>query len=462
MRTLTKGSPLKLILFFTIPLLIGNVFQQLYSFMDALIVGRTIGKYALAAVGATGSLTFLIIGFAQGTTAGLSVLTAQAYGAHDYRAVRKSFGTSIWISLAISVILTVLSVTLTRPLLHLMQTPAAIVDDSVAFVRVIFIGIIASMAFNLLSNMMRALGDSRTPLIFLIIATVVNIALEFLFILGFHMGVAGAGWATVTAQLLSTVLCWGFIKRHIPLLVIRKKDLVIDWGEIRHHLVVGLPMGFSMSIIAIGSVILQVMLNTLGTDAVAAYTAAGRIDQLATLPASSFGVAMATFAAQNLGAKEYGRIRHGFNQALLLNVVISGVLGAVIILFSKPLVNLFLGNNQPEVTALAQTYFPCNASMYWLLAILFTMRNLLQGLGKTMVPTVAGFFELFMRAFAGIVLIRYMHMGFAGASMANPLAWIGSVAVLVTVYLGTMRDIKRKEQAQLDAVLSEPVAVGKE
>ncbi|WP_125710687.1 MATE family efflux transporter [Lacticaseibacillus porcinae] len=446
MRTLTKGNPLKLVILFTIPLLIGNVFQQLYSFMDALIVGRTIGKDALAAVGATGSINFLIIGFAQGTTAGLSVLTAQAFGARDEQGVRKSFGSSIWISVALTAILTVVSVSMTRPLLELMQTPPEIIDQSVAFVRVIFIGVFASMAFNLLSNMMRALGDSRTPLIFLIIATVVNICLELLFILGFHWGVAGAGWATVIAQTFSAILCWLFIKKHIPLLVIRKQDLTFDWPSIVKHLKVGLPMGFSMSIIAIGSVILQVMLNTLGTDAVAAYTAAGRIDQLATLPASSFGLAMATFAAQNLGAREYGRIRRGVHQTLALNVGVSAVLGALIILFGKPLVNLFLGPNQPAVTALAQTYFHYNASMYWLLAILFTMRNLLQGLGKTMVPTVAGLFELMMRAFAGIVLVT--HLGFAGASMANPLAWLGSVFVLVNVYFRTMKKIRQKEDRQ--------------
>lgn len=446
MRTLTKGNPLKLVILFTIPLLIGNVFQQLYSFMDALIVGRTIGKDALAAVGATGSINFLIIGFAQGTTAGLSVLTAQAFGARDERGVRKSFGSSIWISIAITAILTAVSVSMTRPLLELMQTPPEIIDQSVAFVRVIFIGVFASMAFNLLSNMMRALGDSRTPLIFLIIATVVNIALELLFILGFHWGVAGAGWATVIAQTFSAILCWLFIKKRIPLLVIRKQDLAFDWQSILEHLKVGLPMGFSMSIIAIGAVILQVMLNTLGTDAVAAYTAAGRIDQLATLPASSFGLAMATFAAQNLGAREYGRIRRGVHQTLALNVGVSAVLGALIIMFGRPLVNLFLGPNQPAVTALAQTYFHYNASMYWLLAILFTMRNLLQGLGKTMVPTVAGLFELLMRAFAGIVLVT--HLGFAGASMANPLAWIGSVFVLVNVYFRTMKKIRQQEDRQ--------------
>lgn len=446
MRTLTKGNPLKLVFFFTIPLLIGNLFQQLYSFMDALIVGRTIGKDALAAVGATSSINFLIIGFAQGLTAGLSVLTAQAYGARDERGVRKSFGTSVWISAAIALVLTIVAVAMTRPMLVLMQTPTAILEDSIAFVRVIFYGIFASMAFNLLSNMMRALGDSRTPLIFLIIATVINIILEFTFILGFHMGVAGAGWATVTAQVISALLCWWYIKRRIPLLNIHKEDLVIDWAAIKHHVVVGMPMGFSMSIIAIGSIILQVMLNTLGTDAVAAYTAAGRIDQIATLPASSFGVTMATYAAQNLGAREYGRIRRGVHQTLLLNVGISAVFGALIIVFSKPLVNLFLGPNQPAVTALAQTYFHFNASMYWLLAILFTMRNLLQGLGHTLVPTVAGLFELMMRAFAGIILVS--HLGFTGAAMANPLAWAGSVFVLVNMYIRTMRKIRQKEDAQ--------------
>lgn len=445
MHSLTKGNPLKLVVLFTIPLLIGNLFQQLYSFMDALVVGRTIGKNALAAVGATGSIVFLIIGFAQGTTAGLSVLTAQAFGANDQQAVRKSFGSSVWISLGLTAILTAISVSMTRPLLTLMQTPAAILDDSVAFVRVIFMGIIASMAFNLLSNMMRALGDSRTPLFFLIIATVLNVLLELVFILGFHMGVAGAGWATVLAQTVSAVLCWLYIKRRMPLLRLRKKDLAIDWPNIRRHVIVALPMGFSMSIIAIGAVILQVMLNTLGTDAVAAYTAAGRIDQLATLPASSFGLAMATYAAQNLGAREYKRIRQGVHQTLLLNVVVSAVLGALIIIFGKPLVNLFLGPNQPEVTNLALIYFRFNGSMYWMLAILFTIRNFLQGLGHTLVPTVAGLFELFMRAFAGLVLVRLW--GFAGASMANPLAWIGSVLVLVSVYVGTMRRLREREAA---------------
>ncbi|MFD1440062.1 MATE family efflux transporter [Lacticaseibacillus hegangensis] len=448
MSSLTKGNPIKQIFFFTIPLLIGNIFQQLYNFMDALIVGRTIGKDALAAVGATGSVSFLILGFAEGLTAGLSVLTAQAYGARDDQGVRKSFAASIWVCGLMALVFTIVTVVLTRPILVLMQTPPDILNDAVSFLRVIFYGILASMAFNLLSNMMRALGDSRTPLIFLIIATLINIVLEFLFILLFHWGVSGAAWATVIAQAVSAVMCAIHIKLRMPLLNVSKSNLRFDWSQVKRHLIISLPTGFSMSIIAIGTIILQVMLNTLGTNAVAAYSAAGRIDQLATMPASSFGVTMATYAAQNLGAKEYGRIRRGVHQTLLLNVGISAVLGALIIIFSKPLINLFLGPNQPVVTALAQTYFHYNASMYWLLAILYTIRNLLQGLGQTLIPTIAGFFELAMRSFAGIVLVA--HLGFAGASMANPLAWMGSVFVLLGMYIRTMRRIRQKEENQIE------------
>lgn len=446
MRSMTQGNSLKLIVLFTIPLLIGNVFQQLYSFMDALFVGRFISVDALAAVGATGSLTFLVIGFAQGTSSGLAIPTAQAFGARDMAGVKRSFVASIWISLGLTVIITLLATLGTMPLLRIMQTPASIINDSAAFVRVIFMGFGAAMAFNMLSNQIRALGDSRTPLIFLIIACIVNIALDFLLILNLHMGVAGAGWATVTAQVFSSLCCVWYIYRKIPALQVGRADMRFNWPDVKLQLKLGLPMGFQMSIIAIGAVILQVMLNTLGTTAVAAYTAAGRIDQLATMPASSFGVTMATYCAQNRGAREFGRIRTGIKQTLLLNCSISAILGGLIILFGKPLVNIFVGPNQPAVTHLAQTYFHFNASMYWFLAILFVTRYALQGMGQTLVPTLAGIFELIMRIIAGVGLVPLL--GFMGASMANPLAWIGSVSVLIPSYVRTMRKLRKQEAMQ--------------
>ncbi|WP_424350042.1 MATE family efflux transporter [Latilactobacillus sp. 5-91] len=446
MHDLTKGNPLKLIIMFTGPLLIGNIFQQLYSVIDTLIVGRTIGVDALAAVGSTGGLNMLIIGFCTGTTAGLSIMTAQRYGAQDYKGVKRSFATSIVISAVITLILTVISVIFARYILVIMKTPASIIVDAQKFITIIFAGIFASMAFNLLSNIIRALGDSRTPLFFLVIGVIVNILFDFIFILGLHMGVEGAGYATVSAQIIAAILCLVYIYRRIPILVLRRKDFKITKKDITDHLKVGLPMGFQSSIIAIGSIVLQIMLNTLGASAVAAYTAAGKIDQLATQVGNSFGIALATYAAQNYGAREYGRISKGVRQTLTVSIIFSLVMGALIIIFGRPLVNLFIGDQQPHVTALAQIYFRFNSSSYFILAILFAIRYTLQGLGQSFIPTLAGIAELFMRIFAGIILVRML--GFTGASMANPLAWIGSCLVLLSSYFKTMQQLKRRAAKQ--------------
>ena len=287
MRDLTTGTPAKLIFLFTIPLLVGNIFQQFYNMVDMIIVGQTIGKEALAAVGATGSITFLIIGFAQGLTAGLSIITAQRFGAQDFRGVMKSFAVATIISFTVTAILTVLSLVILRPLLLLMQTPPDIIQQAQEFISVILGGMFASMAFNLLSNMIRALGDSRTPLFFLIFAVIINVILDLVFIINFHMGIAGAGYATVIAQISASLMCVIYIKRKIPLLQVSKSDFKIDKDTIFTHLNAGLPMAFQSSIIAIGAVVLQSALNSLGTDVVAAQAAAGRIDQFATQPMMS-------------------------------------------------------------------------------------------------------------------------------------------------------------------------------
>lgn len=287
MRDLTTGTPAKLIFLFTIPLLVGNIFQQFYNMVDMIIVGQTIGKEALAAVGATGSITFLIIGFAQGLTAGLSIITAQRFGAQDFLGVKKSFAVAIIISFTVTAILTVLSLVFLRPLLLLMQTPPDIIQQAQEFISVILGGMFASMAFNLLSNMIRALGDSRTPLFFLIFGVIINVILDLVFIINFHMGIAGAGYATVIAQISASLMCVIYIKRKIPLLQVSKSDFKIDKDTIFTHLNAGLPMAFQSSIIAIGAVVLQSALNSLGTDVVAAQAAAGRIDQFATQPMMS-------------------------------------------------------------------------------------------------------------------------------------------------------------------------------
>lgn len=452
MRELTKGNPAKLIFIFTIPLLIGNIFQQFYNMVDMIIVGQTLGKNALAAVGSTGSLTFLIIGFAQGLTAGLAIITAQRFGAQDYRGLKKSFATSIIISLVVTIILTVLSLLFIRPMLQLMQTPPEIIDQAQAFISIILMGLFASMSFNLLSNVIRALGDSRTPLFFLIIAVIINVILDLVFIIHFGMGVEGAGIATVIAQVASSLLCLIYIKRKIPLLQLRKKDFVFDKKEIRTHLNISLPMAFQASIIAIGAIILQSALNSLGTDVVAAQAAAGRIDQFATQPMMSFGITMATFTAQNYGAKEYGRILKGVKQCLLMSGGFSIIAGAVVIIFGHSFVHLFVDASETRVFKLAQIYFNINGSLYWILAILFILRYTLQGLGQSKIPTIAGIMELIMRSFAAIFLTALW--GYPGAAAASPLAWIGSVAVLLYSYFKAIKKLRKlDEQQQLERTL---------
>ena len=431
-QELTRGKPVKLILLFTIPLLIGNIFQQFYSMADTIIVGRTISVDALAGVGATGSISFLIIGFAQGLTAGLSVITAQRFGAEDYDGVRRSVTTSIYISAVLTVVLTAVAVLAARPLLELLQTPENIIKDAYDYIIIIFWGIFASMLFNLLSNVVRALGDSRTPLLFLIVACLLNVALDFLFILTFKMGVAGAAWATVIAQVVSCVLCIVYIIKRIPLLRLCKKDWKVDRSFVGTHCKVGLPMAFQTSIIAIGSMILQVPLNRLGSTAVGAFTAAQKIDNLAVQVLMSFGITMATYAAQNYGAGNMKRIKQGVNRCILINVAASVILGVFIILTCRPLVGIFVGSGQEEVVELARVYLIINCSLYFLLSLLFVYRYTLQGIGKSLTPTVAGVIELIMRSATAVFLA--IPFGFAGISAANPIAWIGALIPLTSAY----------------------------
>ncbi|MEO1769445.1 MATE family efflux transporter [Candidatus Enterococcus ferrettii] len=446
MKELTRGNPAKLILFFTIPLLAGNVLQQFYNMIDMIIVGQTLGKDALAAVGATGSVSFLIIGFAQGLTSGLSIITSQRFGAKDTLGVRKSFATSVLISTVVTVVLTVLSLLFLRPLLLVMQTPPEILDQAQTFISIILAGIFAAMMFNLLSNMIRALGDSRTPLIFLALAVLVNIVLDIVFITKFNSGIAGAGYATVIAQVIASLLCLIYIRKRIPLLQIGRKHFSFDKQEIRTHLNAALPMGFQSSIIAIGAVVLQSALNSLGTDVVAAQAAAGRIEQFAILPMMSFGITMATFTAQNFGARKYSRILTGIKQSLIMNILFSLLAGFSVIFFGHYLIALFVDKGETQVFQLAQVYFNISGALYVILSVLFILRYTLQGLGQAKIPTFAGIMELLMRSFAAIILTGLY--GYPGAAFASPLAWIGSVSVLLPSTIKAIRKLKELERQQ--------------
>ncbi len=446
-KDLTKGNPAKLILYFSIPLLIGNLFQQFYSMADTFIVGRTISVDALAAVGCTGSISFFIIGFAQGLTAGFSIITAQRFGANDLEGMRKSVVSSSILSAVITVILTAVSVSLARPILVAMNTPSNLLEDAVSYISVIFWGIVTSVLFNLLSNIIRALGDSVTPLIFLVIACILNIILDYVCILVFHMGVAGAGWATVVSQLFSGLLCLVYIGKKLPILHLRPSDWKVGWSFHLDHLKVGLPMAFQTSIIAIGSIALQSALNNLGSTAVAAYTAAQKIDNLAVQPMASFGVTMATYTAQNYGAGDMQRIRRGVRQCGIISVIFSILAALIVILAGRFFVGLFVGSENTEVIDLAMVYLVINGAMYFVLALLFVYRNALQGLGKTFVPTLAGVMELLMRIFVAFTLASTL--GFAGACMANPAAWIGATIPLAIAYFTVSHQLKKYPPAPL-------------
>ena len=431
-KDMTSGKPIKLIWNFTIPLLIGNLFQQLYNMADTFIVGRTIGVHALASVGSTGSIIFLILGFANGLTAGLAIPLAQRYGAKNYSGVKRSFYVSILISAVVAILLTILSMVFCRQILEIMQTPVEIIDGAYDYLMVIFAGIFSSMAFNLLSNIFRSIGDAKTPLYFLVIACIMNIILDVVFIAGFGMGVEGAGYATVLSQIFSALACILYIWKKIPILRLNSKDFVAESSDVKEHVRISFPMAFQSSIIAIGAIIIQITLNQLGATAVAAYTAAQKIDQVAILPMMSFGVTMATFVAQNYGAKKYDRIWRGVRDCIKLSLTFAISVGIILNVFSPIFIRAFVGVGHEEVVELGAIYFITNGTMYSLLSLLFIYRYTLQGVGKTFTPTVAGIMELCMRAFAAVVLSNLY--GYTGATMANPLAWLGSLIPLMIAY----------------------------
>lgn len=429
---MTKGTPWKLLLFFSIPLLIGNIFQQLYSMADTVIVGRTLGVTALAAVGATGSISFLILGFVQGITSGFAVITAQRFGASDEAGVRRSVATSIILSIAVTIVVTTVSVTFCYSMLRAMNTPSDIINDSYKYISVIFMGTVSAVFFNLFSSILRSLGDSKTPLVFLVIASIINIILDFVFILKFNIGVAGAAWATVISQLLSGFMCLIYSLKRFPILRLKRKDWKFSWRFAWSHMRIGLPMAFQFSVTAIGVMVLQSALNSLGSNAVAAYTAASKIDQLATQPLVSYGVAMATFAAQNFGAGKPGRIKKGVLSCSIISVISSFIGFALVLTFRSPLIKLFVGDDFEIVMDKVSIYLWINSVSYFILGLLFVYRNVLQGIGRSTIPFLAGVFELITRSVIAFTLLNAL--GFTAICIAAPAAWASAAIPLMIAY----------------------------
>ena len=430
-KELTSGSPIKLITFFMLPIFLGNIFQQLYNLVDALIVGRIIGINALAAVGATSPIIFMIISFIFASTQGFTVITAQKFGAREYDLVKKSLAASIVLSAALTIIVTLISAPFSYQMLAFLRTPADIIDMADTYLFIMLVGIFATVFYNLSSNIIRALGDSKTPLYFLIFASILNVFLDIYFIVNLKMGIAGAGWATVLSQAVSTILCLAFMFWKFPILRLKKEDWNVSKDFYMEHLRVGIPMGFQMSVLSIGIIALQFVLNGFGSVAVAAFTTAMRVDQLFTQVYLALGATMAVFAAQNFGAKKLSRIKEGAKASILIAFITSIFSILVLTFFSGDLVALFMSEVDPEVVRLAEIYLHILMIFFFFLGVLLIFRNILQGMGSVMAPLASGIAELIARTACAFIFGHYF--GYVGICTATPAAWAAAALVLLTV-----------------------------
>ena len=438
-QDLTKGSPMKLILGFAVPLVFGLLFQQLYNMADTMIVGQTLGEDALAAVGATGSINFLIVGVCIGLCTGFVIPVAQQFGAGDERALRRYAANAIWLSVAFSVAVTAAVALLCRPILRLMQTPENIFEGAYQYILAIFLGIPATVFYNLLAGFIRSLGDSKTPVLILMGAALLNIGLDLLFILQFGWGVAGAAWATVLSQLLSGVACLVFILVKLPVLHLSRQELKPDYAAMRLLCGMGLPMGLQCSITAIGNIILQTSVNTLGSVAVAAVATASKIGQFFVCQLDALGSTMATYSGQNIGARRLDRVHQGLRSAVLLGAGYSVVALAVIWPFGRYLPQLFVADAAPQLYEMAYQVLLYNAFFYFPLALVNIIRFMVQGLGFSKLAVLAGVCEMVARAVAGFVLVP--RFGFSAVGFASPLAWVAADIFLIYAYRRVMRQL---------------------
>lgn len=441
---LTVGKPLFQILRFALPLVLGTLFQQLYSFADTVIVGRCLGTDALGAVGTTYSLNFLILGFVQGACVGFGIPVAETFGAKDQGGLRKYLFNGALLCVVLSVVFTIFTTLMAGPLLQLIHTPEELYADAVLYIRIIFLGIPATVLYNYASSVLRAMGDSQHPFYFLLAASVLNIGLDYLLIVPMGMGVDGAALATVLSQLLSGGLCafWFFTRTaKQEELTFRGQSSLLSAGHCKRLAYIGFPMGFEYSVSAIGAVIMQDAINLLGSTAVAAQTAGEKIRQMFTLPMESVGMAMATYVGQNHGAHRTDRIKQGIKDGCTIQLTYC-VAAWVVIFFVKPYaVGLVLGDADPAVTAGAIQYLAIMSLLFCFHGLLMIFRNTLQGLGYSVQAIISGVGELIGRSLGGLLAVK-TGLGYVGICLSNPFAW--GLAMLYCMFM-VRRMLKRED-----------------
>ena len=440
-KKMTEGRPLPLIMGFAVPLLIGNVLQQTYNIIDAAIVGRALGANALASVGASSSVQFLVLGFCIGLACGFGVPIAKSFGAGDMAQMRSHIFHSMFLTGVFAVILTAVCVLLCPQILHLLSTPDEIYQGAYNYLIILFLGIPFSLLYNLMSSILRSVGDSRTPFIFLAISTVLNIILDLVCILVFHWGCAGAAAATITAQAVSGILCCIYIWTKVPVLRISGKDCHVQSRGVRIMCTMGVPMGLQYSITAIGTLVIQAAVNGFGATVMAGVTAAGRLGNFLSCPIEALGQTMAPYVGQNVGAGKLKRVSKGLKAASLMGFCVSAVLLVIVVLFGRRMSVLFLDAGEVEAMGYAYQYMTVTAAGYCLLTLVNTVRFTIQGMGFSGIAILAGVFEMVARTLAGTLLVAVA--GYFGICMANTLAWIFADAFLIPAFFLCRRRLEK-------------------
>lgn len=441
-KDLTVGSPMKLILGFAFPMFLGLLFQQFYSLVDTMIVGKYLGVDPFAGVGSTGSLNFIVIGFCMGLCSGFSVPISQSFGAKDFPLLRKMVTNSVWLCTFFSVVITTLMLVFCRPVLTLMNTPENIFEYAYVYIFIIFAGIPCTILYNMTAAILRALGDSKSPIIFLAISSAINIGLDLLLILVFRMGVEGAALATVVSQGVSGVISIIYIKKKFYILTMEKGD----W-KLERHLAgkltgVGIPMGLQYSITGIGSVILQTAVNGLGSIYVASMTAGSKINVFLACPFDALGQTMAPYAGQNIGARKLDRVGKGLRAACIIGFIVSGLMVIVVKLFGGQLTMLFLDEKDPVIMQNSTQFLIIVSAFYCLLTLVNTVRFTIQGMGFSSLAIIAGVMEMIARGIAGMLLVPAF--GYLGACYSSPLAWLFADAFLIPAFFFCKRKVARQ------------------
>ena len=436
---LITDAPLKALTVFAMPMILGSFFQQIYNMADSIIVGQFVGSSALAAVGACDALTNVFICVALGAGVGAGVLVSRYFGARDYGKMKTIVSTSLISFLVLSILLSVLGFCFSDLMMRLLHTPADILDEAVLYLRVYFVGFPFLFMYNILSTMFTSIGESRIPLVLLIFSSVLNIFLDILFIVPFHMGVAGAAWATILSQFLSAVLSLVVGLKNFPILHLHREDFTDLKDTAVLHLKTGFPMGFQMSVMCIGQLAMQAVVNSLGTAAVAGYTAASKADQLSVLVNNAMMTAISNYVAQNFGAGRWDRIRQGVRACLIQTEAFNLIMCIGILLLRHPIVRMFLSDPTKEIYHYSDMYLTIVAPFYFVLGLLAVYRTSIQSMQNGKAPFAACMIELVMRIAATVALSGII--GYTSVCIASPMAWIGACALLIPVYYKMMKEI---------------------